>query len=209
MGRAVRQMLGDASAAAAAMDVGLGRQVIEADDAVDAAYLDLERTVVETIARQQPVAVDLRRLVASLQAGLHLERIADGAVDVARVVVKGMRPTATALDADTVAGLVALAAKVAASVEQALRAFEERSSDHCLGVAAMAAQVDDIYEDLIDRLTSATGSAGRAGALEVDRIARLLQRASGHAVDIAEAVWFQITGELREFDSDHQSEHQP
>ena len=145
-----------------------------------------------------------------MQTVVHLERIADSAVDIARVVMRAVGAGAGAPDPRTVAGLGDMSLKVTAMLDHALRAFKERSRELCLAVAAMEADLDGVYEGLVDRFATATRDTdNRIGVLEMDRIARFLQRAGGHAVDIAEAVWFQITGELREFDHDRSPQQQP
>jgi phosphate transport system protein len=200
MADATQRMLIDAGAVMQTMDADQARAVVGADDAVDAAYLDIERTILDVLARKQPVAGDLRRLVAQLQTGLHLERIADTAVDVARQVLRSGDP---APQPDQVRDLVAIGAQVRQMLDVAMQALHERRRDLCLEVVRLEGQLDEVHETLFAEQARAAGEAlALPSILWVDRVARLLQRAGRHAVDIAEAAWFQITGELREFDRD-------
>jgi phosphate transport system protein len=200
MATATRRMLVDASIAVQTADAGRARAVVGADDAVDAAYLEIERTILDVIARQQPVAGDLRRLVALLQTGLHLERMADTTVEIARQVLRTGESSPTAsLGRD----LVAMSTQVRRMLDEATHALRERRRDLCLSVVRLEGELDEVNEALFTELAASAGQGlALPSVLWVDRVARLLQRAGQHAVDIAEAAWFQITGELREFDRD-------
>lgn len=198
MGDLARRMLVDAGVALQTMDEDRCRAIVVADDDIDALYVEVERTIVEVIALQQPVAGDLRRLIALLQASLHLERVADSAVDVARLVLRAEGPKP-----GLVADLGAMATKVRHMLDVALRALRERRSDLCLDVVGIGEELGEVDADILTAL-AVDGSDGRAlpWLLWVDRAARVLDRAGDHVVDIAEAVWFETTGELREFDHD-------
>ena len=200
MGRAVTGLLADANRALVVLDTTAADRLTAADDAVDAAHLGIEQRVVEIIARRQPVASDLRRLVASLLASTHLERIGDSAVDVGRVLGRadGTRP-----DPAVVELLAAMGTRVVSLVELVLQALEERSRDLCLEVVASDAAIHQLHQDVFAALVDTTrDGTERAWSLWLDRVSRLFERAGDHAVDIAEAVWFQITGEIREFGRD-------
>jgi phosphate transport system protein len=200
IGAATRQMLVDAGITVQTMDAVRARAVVTADDAVDESYLGIERAVLDLMARQQPVAGDLRRLVAILQIGLHLERMADTAVEVSRQV---LRSGDTASPPDLVRDLAAMGAQVRRMLDEALRAACERRRDLCLAVVRLEGELDEAHEALFTGLAAAAGEGlPLPSVLWVDRVARLFQRAGQHAVDVAEAAWFQITGELREFDRD-------
>src|SRR5713101_7501282 len=67
-------------------DRGLCDKVVAGDDAVDAYYLDIERGIMDLFALQTPVASDLRLLTALLHTEIHLERVADMAVNIAKIV---------------------------------------------------------------------------------------------------------------------------
>lgn len=200
MGRAVGNLLSDANRALATLDVASTAGLIAADDAVDEAYLAAERGIIEVIARRQPVAGDLRRLVALLQVGLHLERIGDSAVDVARALrtIDGLRP-----DPGIVEQLTTIGDRVVSMVELALKALEQRSRELCLEVVAADSSNNEMHRAVFAALVDTAGNgAARTWMLALDHVMRLYERAGDHAVDIAEAVWFQITGELREFGRD-------
>lgn len=163
------------------------------DDVVDAAHLDVERRIVETIVRRQPVAGDLRRILALQQAALHLERIADLAVVVSHDLVEcDDAPGAV------VAGLLGDAARtVSAMTADAMSALREVDRDAALQLEQVNARLRGTCAAVLSHLVGSTDDV--ATALHLDRVSRSLERAGAHAVDIAEAAWFLSTGEHREF----------
>ena len=86
MGRLDEKQIGDAVEALVKHDIALARRVIVADDQVDARQREIEEKVVVTIARRQPMAVDLREIVGALRISNDLERIGDLAENVAKRV---------------------------------------------------------------------------------------------------------------------------
>ena len=87
MGALVESAIGDAVVALEKLDADQAKRVIEADDAIDDMEHAIERRCLEIIARQQPVARDLRDVASALKLVTDLERIADHATNVAEWVV--------------------------------------------------------------------------------------------------------------------------
>jgi phosphate transport system protein len=172
--------------------------VIAADDPVDAAYLRIEHEVVELIARRQPVASDLRRIVAVLQAALHLERIGDGGEEAAALLAQGAAP----VDEDGAARWLAMVDLVVVLTRAALTALAERDADAARRVAERDAELDDLQRAGTEALVAAGPDVGDLRSrILADRLGRVLERAGDHAVDIAEDAHFLVTGEWREFRS--------
>jgi phosphate transport system protein len=86
-GAQARLLLDKALEALASGDLGLCGEVIDGDDEVDRLYLDVERRILHLFALQTPVASDLRLLTALLHINLHLERIGDQAVNLAKITM--------------------------------------------------------------------------------------------------------------------------
>lgn len=173
----------------------LAREVIDADDEVDALYVDLEHRVFEIMARQQPVAGDLRFLVSVTRILYEIERSGDLAVNVA----KGMlRQDGYTLPTD-IHSIVARMARNAAGVfESGLTALEEMDPDG----GERLDREDDAVDDLVGELYAATGRAsgdlGFEVAVELSRVGRYMERIADHAVNIAEHVTFIATGSFPE-----------
>jgi arsenate reductase (thioredoxin) len=198
----IRQMCDDSVALLERAAVPLRGEVPEAieeidrgDDRIDEQWLGLERRVVEVIARQQPVATDLRRLIAMLQAGLHLERIGDGAVMLAHALA-----TPTALPDRVRAHLGTMVELVCTMTVDASSALLDRDEAAARRLEALDEDLDELHHRTLQELVLANGggSQERALALHADRASRALERAGGHAVDVAEAALFLTTGKFRE-----------
>jgi phosphate transport system protein len=177
-------------------------EVIAGDDEVDGRYLDIEQRTLQTLALQTPVAVDLRLLSAMLHINLHLERVGDMAVNVAKIYLSVAHlPT----DDAVLSQVREMGDVVRPMLRAAMEAFRTRDLELCLRLPAM--------DDPLDRLN--LGMYGKVAALAADRarldwglrmnvVARQLERVGDHAVDIAEQIGFLITGEFREFtDASH------
>jgi phosphate transport system protein len=201
----VRRSIRDAVAAFAHHDVALADVVVAADDAVDEVYLRVEEQVQALLARQQPVAIDLRRALAALHVNVHLERIADYCV--------------------TIAKLARLVANLAVD-EQLERGFEEMGlrAEEIVGAAVDCFLTEDVTaaEQLVEQdeaidsanrqvvqrvLTLTTDESKHEWGLRLILTSRCLERIGDHAVDIGEMTAYLVTGQFREFtDASHHRE---
>jgi phosphate transport system protein len=170
--------------------------VVAADDPVDETYLRIEHEVVELIARRQPVARDLRRIVAVLQAALHLERIGDSGEEAAALLAQGAAPADEA-GRDRWLAMVDLVAELTRAAHGALVAGDATAA---WLVAERDLALDALQREAADALATAPVDGGDVRSrLLADRVGRVLERAGDHAVDIAEDAHFLVTGERREF----------
>lgn len=202
MGQLVERAIERAVRSLVTGDAALATEVIAEDDGVDARYLDVEQRIMQLLALQTPVASDLRMVSALLHCNLHLERIADMAVNVANIgrSVVGF-PTS-----DRVLGRVQeMGDLVRPMVRTSMDALARRDLDLCLRLPVLDDPVDRLnmgmYEEI---LALADDRRLLEWGLRMIVISRLLERAGDHAVDIAEQVGYLITGEFREFtDASH------
>ena len=201
-GSLVLRALRGAMNALAQRDLELTDEVIAFDDDIDAMYVELEEGVTRLLALQTPVATDLRHVIAMLKINLHLERIADYAVTVAKLVKLAY-------------GLAADETLIEGFREMGLRAEEMLivATDSFLSRDAEAAQRLSELDELIDRanrrvverlLLLGQDPAAREWGLRMVIVSRALERIGDHAVDIAEQTLYLITGEVRELtDASH------
>ena len=183
-------------------DDALARRVIEEDDAIDERYLALDHGTLSLVALQAPVAADLRLVSAILHSCLHLERIGDQAVNVAKIQLGTNALPASPL-------MLAQIADMGDQVVQMLRIALEAFSQRDVGRAEQLQKLDDPVDRLnrathLEALKLADDPAALDWGLHANLAARALERVGGQAVDIGEQIAYLVTGEFREFtDASH------
>jgi phosphate transport system protein len=172
--------------------------VVAGDDEVDRRYLDIERQVIDLLGRHAPVASDLRLLTAILHINLHLERIGDMAVNVARL---GQVVADAPRSRRWTRHLEQMSENAVWMVELAMQALGARDAPGSQRLPALDARVDELNRSLLAAVLAPGQRLDQlAWVVYLHDAGRQLERAADHAVDIAEQVWFLVTGELVEFD---------
>jgi phosphate transport system protein len=207
-GAQAQLLLDKALGALAGGDLGLCREVIRGDDEVDRLYLDVERWILHLFALQTPVASDLRLLTALLHINLHLERVGDQAVNLAKITMTTDR---LPQNPPVLQDLEEMGAAAVGMVGTAMEALGRRD-------LALARQLPEL-DDPIDELNR--GMLAKVLAVADDKdmlewgvrmyvVSRQIERIGDNAVDIAEQVAFLITGQFREFtDASHPEVEHP
>src|SRR6266516_5439744 len=183
-------------------DDGLAARVIAQDDAIDERYLDVERRILDLLARQTPVASDLRLVSVLLHINMHLERVGDMAVNVAKLVqVTANLPAHESI----LVRLQEMSDIVVRMVKTAIDAFSRRDLDLCYKLPMMDDPVDDLNRGMYRQVVElAQDPSVLEWGIRMNVVARQLERVGDHAVDIGEQVAFLLTGEFREFtDASH------
>jgi phosphate transport system protein len=193
-------MLTRALGALATNDAAEALAVVRSDRGVDHRYASVQHQILTTVALQGPVGLDLRLLTAHLHASLHIERMADHAVSIARVVQRSTVPT----DAQVHAQIVAMGEKAQAVCRTAVTALVNVSEEQALSVLALDNEVDaylvSLFRDLLER-AEGVDTQRMQMIFELLGVIRRIERYADHGVDIAEQVIFAATGELIEFSS--------
>ena len=184
-------------------DDGMAQQVIDDDDPIDELYLNIDHSILELLALQSPVAADLRLVSAILHSCLHLERIGDQAVNVAKlylVTADGARQPKRCVSRSREMGGI-----VVDMVRTAMESFARRDLELCMKLPAMDDPVDRLNRSThLEALKLADDPRSLDWGLHMNMAARALERVGDNAVDIGEQVGFLITGEFREFtDASH------
>jgi phosphate transport system protein len=202
MGELAERAVGRAVQALVENDDALARSVIDGDDDVDEKYIRVEEGILQLLALQTPVAVDLRLISSMLHINLHLERVGDMAVNIAKIYrsVRDLPGSSMILE-----HIQEMSDVVRPMIRTAMEAFSRRDLNLCLRLPEM--------DDPVDRLN--LGMYREVAALASDEqllnwglrmilVARQLERVGDHSVDIGEQVGFLLTGEFREFtDASH------
>lgn len=183
-------------------DDAKAQAVIDDDDAIDDLYLEIDHDLLEMLALQSPVATQLRLVSAILHSCLHLERIGDQAVNIAKLyLVTRDLPTSQTL----LQQLDEMGSHVVGMIRTALEAFRARDLELCMKLPKMDDPVDRLNRAThLEALKLADDPRALDWGLHMNLAARALERVGDNAVDIAEQVGFLITGEFREFtDASH------
>jgi phosphate transport system protein len=183
-------------------DDAKAQTVIDDDDAVDELYLKIDSDVLSVLALQSPVAADLRLISAIMHCNLHLERVGDQAVNVAKLYLrtKGESGSETMRQQ-----LEEMGTLVVSMLRTAMEAFGRRDLDLAFKVPTMDDPVDRLNRAThLEALKLADDPRSLDWGLHMNMAARALERVGDNAVDIAEQVGFLLTGEFREFtDASH------
>ena len=183
-------------------DPELADEVIAFDDEVDRQYLALEQAIESLLARQTPVASDLRFVLAVLHSNLHLERMADLCVTIAKLtkLAHGLPPDATIVE-----GFDEVGSRAEEMIRVALDSFANRDVEG----AETLVDLDELIDRTNRRVATYVLELGsdpekREWGLRMLVISRCLERIGDHAVDIGEQTAYLVTGEFREFtDASH------
>jgi phosphate transport system protein len=180
-------------------------KVIADDDAIDELYLEIDHDTLSLLALQSPVAADLRLISAILHSCLHLERIGDQAVNVAKLHLA----TRDAPGSDAMRGQIReMGELVVQMLRTAMEAFAKRDVELCQRLPSMDDPVDRLNRKThLEALKLADDPGALDWGMHMNLAARALERVGDNAVDIAEQVNYLVTGEFREFtDASHEVE---
>ncbi|OYR51611.1 phosphate transport system regulatory protein PhoU [Halorubrum sp. Ea1] len=180
-------------------DRGLAREVIEGDERVNRQYLDLEGDCVELIALQQPVAADLRFVVASFKILTDLERVGDLATNLARYALAG---SADVVSDVRVGGI---GETVTGQLRAAVDAYVDADSEACRAIAdrddALDAACQNASDAVVRELIASDPDRWEIERL-LDDVSRLLltirdlERIADHAVNVAARTLYMNDGDL-------------
>jgi phosphate transport system protein len=195
----VNEQLGRTAEAVEQQDVELALQVIADDDRIDGRYLEVHQSLIALLAKQSPVATDLRLISALLHVLKNVERMGDQCVNVCKLIpLTGNEPPA---DEEMLSRVVTMAKQTRTLNSQAKRAFEERN----VAMARDLVRQDDVVDNLNRECFHLALEIGddadkREWAMTMLLAARAIERIGDNAVDIGEQVAFVVTGLFKEFE---------
>jgi len=202
-GDLVLRALRSALNALARADSELADEVIAFDDLVDRRYVAIEEGVQSLLARQTPVAGDLRLVLAILRVNLHLERMADYCVTVAKLtkLMGGLGVSDEAISRS----IEDMGRRAEEMIRVALDSFADRDNDKAQTLVSLDELIDRANRRATEDVLSLGDSpAEREYGLRMLVVSRCVERIGDHAVDIGEQVAYLVTGEFREFsDASH------
>jgi len=184
-------------------DEELADEVISFDDEVDRRYIAIETGVQSLLARQTPVAVDLRFVLAVLRVNLHLERMADYCVTVAKLTK--LMGNLDVSDESIGRSIEDMGQRAEQMIRVAMDAFGARDVEKAQTLVDLDELIDRANRNATEDVLSLGDSPEeREYGLRMLVVSRCVERIGDHAVDIGEQVAYLVTGEFREFsDASH------
>ena len=183
-----------ASKALLESDRTLAEEVIAADEAIDTVQHELDGRTVDLMARQAPVASDLRALVTSLRMSADLERMGDLAAHIAKAA--RMRFPSCAVPVELQMTILEMSRVASALVNKTAIVIQNRDIEGALQIERDDDQMDHLHRQLFITLLDPNWPHGVETAIDVTLIGRYYERFADHAVSVARRLYYSITGEF-------------
>lgn len=193
MGTRAEKAIGEAIVALDRQDAELAKKIMDGDDAIDALEKDIEDKCMVLIARQQPLAMDLRIVATGLKIATDLERVGDHASDISKITLELIgQPLIKPL-----VDIPRMADSARQMLRDSLRAYLELDTQLAADVCAADDEVDAIYQQIFRELLTYMMQDPRniAQATQLLFVARYLERVADHATNIGEWVIYLATGQ--------------
>lgn len=182
------------------VDASAADEVINGDDAIDSINLRTEEMCMHMLARQQPVAIDLRTIYSMLVIANHLERCGDLAVNIAKIAMRKRAPSILRVAEEKSLQLLGeMGDRSCDIVSESIKAFAGRD----LGLAERLNKQDDPIDKLYKQFLKELRNCHEEEEDLIDSVislilaSRYLERIADHAVDIGERVTYMVTGQYR------------
>src|SRR6185312_7318835 len=194
MGGIAEKMLADAGSALVEHDAALAQAVISADSRLDALQRDIEERAILTIARRQPLAVDLREIVSAFRVASDLERIGDLAKNISKRIIAvsgGFHPQ------QIVTGLQHMSDMALAQLKDVLDAYAQHDVETALDVWGRDDAIDALHNSLFRELLTYMMEDPRNITFCTHLLfcAKNIERVGDHTTNIAETVHYLVTGQ--------------
>ena len=193
MGGLCEELLAKALELVQNRDPAMAREVIERDRLLDAMETSIEESVVRVIALRQPVAADLRVLIAAMKISTTLERIGDLAKNIAKRAI----PLSSARPIKLTASIVRMGRQTLTQLSDVLNAHASRDVDLAVQIWNQDVEIDEMYNALFREVVTYMVEDSRligVGA-QLMFIAKNLERIGDHATQISEMVYYIVRGE--------------
>ncbi len=191
MGALVEAAIDQATAALVEGDLDRAQKTMDGDDAIDDLFLDIEKRALAMLAQQQPVAGDLRLIVAILRAVNDLERSGDLAFNIASVVKKDINIVKLRKVSALVYELGHASRRL---LSRALDAWTHKDVVVAASLDDLDDEIDELYERLFRELFDLQEETTFEVAMNLVLVGRYFERIADHAVNLAECIRYFVTG---------------
>ena len=196
MSTLVAGAMGRATNALLTANLEAAEEVIADDDRVDAIQHELDNKTLDVMARQQPVASDLRNLVTSLRMSADFERMGDFAHHIARIA--RMRYPEKAVPAELAPTIQAMGDVAVALINKVTGLLQSRDISVALEVERDDDEMDKLHRKLFEVLLDEKWEHGIETAIDITLLGRYYERCADHAVSVSRRVYFLVTGQFAE-----------
>ena len=190
----VQDATSQATTALLSADAGVAEQVLAGDAAIDALRNDIEGRAFELLALQQPVAGDLRMLIAAVRMVADLERMGDLAVHVAKVAQ--LRVPEVAVPPDLIPTVERMAAVAVHMIGSVAEVIKNRDVDAARSVESDDEEMDELRRRSFRMMLGESWAYGVEPAIDNALLGRYYERIADHAVSLARRVVYLVTGEV-------------
>jgi len=190
----VSQSIVKSSKALLTADLKLAEEVIATDAKIDDYQHDLDTRIIDIIARQQPVASDLRALITALRMSADLERMGDLSHHIAKVA--RLRHPNNAIPNDLVLAFTEMGYVAEKLATKVATVITTRDTDMALQVEKDDDEMDDLHRKVISGIISNGSSITIESAIDLTLLGRYYERFADHAVAVARRVYFLVKGEF-------------
>lgn len=194
MGHLVNKAMERATTALLTADLKVAEEIISEDDAIDEMQHDIEARAINLMARQQPVAGDLRTLVTSLRMSADLERMGDMAHHIAKIT--RLRHPNSAVPPELLSTIEEMGRVARLISDKVGGVINSRDVDTALEVEKDDDEMDRLHRKLFTTLMDESWSHGTESAIDITLIGRYYERYADHAVSVARRVYFLVTGKF-------------
>ena len=188
----VSESIVKATTAILTVDLKLAEEVIATDDHIDTFQHDLDARIIDIIARQQPVASDLRALVTALRMSADLERMGDMSHHVAKIA--RLRHPGGAVPTELHAMFQAMGTSAEKIATKTGVVIATRDTVMSLEVERDDDEMDKLHRQLIGTLVDPAWKNGVESAIDLTLLGRYYERFADHAVSVSRRVYFLVTG---------------
>jgi phosphate transport system protein len=180
-------------------DFAMADLVIADDDRIDGRFLEVHQEILTLIARQAPVATDLRLLAALLDVIRRIERMGDQCVNICKVLLLAQEPPADDLGMND--RLLLMGRKARTLALESAKAFSARDVTAAKRLCQLDDEIDDLNREIFQLAVElAADPDAREWAMRMTQVARAMERVGDNAVDIGEEMAFVASGVYREFE---------
>ena len=183
-----------ASKALQTADLTLAEDVIATDSKIDDYQHELDARIIDIIARQQPVASDLRALVTALRMSADLERMGDLAHHIAKVA--RLRHPNSAIPADLLLAFTEMGHVAEKLATKVATVITTRDTDMALQVEKDDDEMDELHKKVISGIIGSNPTLALDVAIDLTLLGRYYERFADHAVSVARRVYFLVKGEF-------------